>query len=216
MYDTREEANQKLSSTIVLFKKAPVFVREAGGNNGNKLTLLFKYLRSGGVDEASILDKGWEFRNLGPCVGYMNVDLGQGSYKEATYVTRCGIRASHNTQGLSQKNLKFSTLKGSKKLNLGPAVLSFNMVSNTGFFADMMEQKYPELKNVSSQFEKSSWLISKAFTRQFAVRRDDIGPFYLQYRGKDVGHSDDLFRWKIAPQYRYLEEQLEYENLKTA
>lgn len=218
MYDTKDEANQKLSQSIVLFKKTPVFIRESGGSSGNKgskLTLIFKYVRDGKLDEALILDKAWEFRNLGPYIGYMNVDLGNGSYKEASYVTRAGVRASHNTQGLSQKNLKFNPLRGSKRLALGPSVLSFGMTHMTPFFADMMEQKYPTLKDVSSQFDKNPWLISKAFDRQFAVRRDDIGPFYLQYRGKDVGHSSDLDRWKIAPQYEYLQEQIEYTGIRT-
>jgi hypothetical protein len=217
MYDTREEANQKLGSTVVLYKEAPVLIRESGGvsgSKGSKLTLHFKYIRNGSLDEAPILDKGWEFRNLGPRVGYLNVDLGNGSYKEATYITRMGVRASHNTQGLSQKNLKIPNLGGSKRLALGPTVLTFQGVVSTPFFADMLEQKYPTMKDISTQFDKSPWLISKAFNRQFAIRRADIGPFYLQYRGKDIGHSDDLERWKIAEQYRYLDETMEYANLK--
>lgn len=216
MYDTRDEANQKLSSTVVLYKNLPVFIREVGGSNGPKLTLHFKYIRTGNLEEAYILDKNWEFRNLGPRVGYLNVDMGNGSYKEASYVTRMGVRASHNTQGLSQKNLKFVPLKGSKRLNLGPSGLVFTSVVNTAFFADMLEQKYPDVKAISNEFVKNPWLISKAFDRQFAIRQDDVGPFYLQYRGKDIGHTDDFSRWKIAPQYNYLQEQMEYINLKVA
>lgn len=217
MYDTRDEANQKLSGTIVLFKNNPVLIRESGGSNGSngsKLTLLFKYLRDGKADEALIVDKGWEFRNLGPRIGYLNVDMGQGSYKEATYVTRMGVRASHNTQGLSQKNLKFNSLKGSKRLGLSPQPITFANVSTQPYFLDMLEQKYPTVKDISTQFSKTSWLVSKAFDRQFAIRRDDVGPFYLQYRGKDVAHSEDFEKWKVAPHYAYLQEQMEYSNLK--
>lgn len=219
MYDNRDEANQKLSNTIVLYKDNPVLIRESGGQSGakgSKLTLLFKYIRDGKTDEAPILDKGWEFRNLGPRVGYLNVDLGNGSYKESLYVTRMGVRASHNTQGLSHKNLKIPNLRGSKRLGLGPSPLNFNSVSMTPFFADMLEQKYPSVKDISTQFSKHSWLISRAFDRQFAIRRDDIGPFYLQYRGKDVAHSSDFEKWKVGDQYKYLQEQMEHINLKVA
>ena len=217
MFDTREEANQKLSSTVVLFKNAPVFIREANGSNGSKgskLTLLFKYLRSGKLDEAPILDKGWEFRNLGPRIGYLNYDQGNGGLREASYVTRMGVRTSHNTQGLSQKNLKFTPLKGSKKLGLAGTALSFNSVNGSECFTNMLEQSYPTLKDIASEFSKSPWLISRAFDRQFAIRRDDVGPYYIQYRGKDIGHTTDLERFKIAEQYKYLQEQMEFNNLK--
>ncbi len=216
MYDTREEANQKLANTVVMYKNSPVYVRETGGQNGSggsKLTLLFKHLRTGSLDEACILDRSWEFRDLGSRLGYMNVDLGNGGHKEASYVTRMGVRASHATQGLSQKNLNFKPLKGSNRLSLSPLNLTFPTIYCLPFFSDMLEMKYPDLKDISTQFSKNTSLISKAFSRQFAVRRDDVGPFYLQYRGKDVGYTDDFYRWKISPQYSFLSEQLEYNNL---
>lgn len=78
----------------------------------------------------------------------------------------------------------------------------------------MFKLLYPNLQDIGVLFTKNNNVTSKAFTREFAVRKSDVGPMYLQYKGRDIGHSDDLYRWKIADQFKHLRETLDHINLK--
>lgn len=213
MYDTHEEANQKLRHTVVLFNKSPVYIHEAGGSK-DKVTLTFNYIRNGTTDMKPINSRDFEFRSLGGLVGYSNIELGAGSYNETLYLTRMPVRQAHSTQGLSAKNISIPAMKGSAKFGVNPMRVEFSFIYPRTAFADMLEDKYPTLYSLEREFSKKSHLCSKAFHRQFAIRRDEVGPFYLQYRGKDIGHTDDFNKWKIAPQYDYLRETMDHLNLK--
>lgn len=214
MYDTAEEANQKLRHTIVLYNKVPCFVQQAVGEKG--LSLEFTTLRDGVILRKSINDKAFEFRNLGSKLGYTNVNLGSGSYNEALYLSRMPVRQSHSTQGISQKNLYIPPLRGSRKFSLQQHVLSFQQVYTTTPFHDTMEDVFPGLDKIEAEMAKKPWILSRAFNRQFCVRRDDVGPLYLQYRERDIGHSDHFYKWKLASQFAYLGETLDHLNIKVA
>lgn len=214
MYDTVEEANQKLRHTVVLYNKSSCFIQQATGSKG--LNLEFSTLRDGVILSKSINDKEFEFRNLGQKLGYANINLGNGSYNEALYLSRMPVRQSHSTQGISQKNLHIPSLRGSQKLSLSPYILSFQQVYTTTPFHDMMEDIFPGLDVIEKEMAKKNYVLSRAFDRQFCVRRDDVGPLYLQYRGRDIGHSDHFYRWKLASQFSYLNETLEHIHIKVA
>jgi hypothetical protein len=214
VYDTREEAQQKLGSTVVLLDDTPVYVTDAS-DGGENLALHYIRLRSGKAGETRIRDKGWEFRNLGPHIGYANYSI-TGGHCEALYLSRMGVRASHNTQGISNKNLRIPPTKGSPKLGISGGNISFNSFYSKPEFLDMLEQKYPSFKDVSKHF-KSPNLISKAFNRQFAVKRpENYGDFLLQYRGRDIGKSSDLEKFRLLPEYSYLQETLEFLDMKVS
>lgn len=213
MYDTKEEANQKLGQTVVLFHGQPCYIIEAVGK-GSKLSLRYNLMRPKEERSNLIQEDGWEFRNLGQRLGYVNVNLGEKSYKEALYTTRVAVRAAHNTQGLSSKNLRYGSLKGSSRLGLSGYSLGWNSLYQSGYFCDTLEDKYPTFLEVKDSFSTDNYLSSKAFHRSFAVRRHDVGPYYLEYKGKDIGYTDDFFRWKIADNYKYLEESLDHIEFK--
>lgn len=215
MFDTAEEANQKLRHSVVLLSKSPVFIQVAEGSK-KSVTLIFSELGKKDIMKRCIWESDWNFRDLGSRLGYTNIDLGNGSYKEACYLSRMPVRQCSSTQGISQRNLYIPPLKGSSRLSLGPQQLVWQNVWNTGPFKDMFNGVYPDLPDIKKEFEKSPWLISKAFNKDFAIRRADVGPFYLQYKGRDVAHSDDLHSWKVAKQFLYLRESLEYTNLKVS
>lgn len=216
MYETHEEANQKLKATVVLFKKDPVYILEAGGGKKH-VTLTFSYLEDQTKQEKKeINETGWNFRDLGSHLGYANFEGGIKRHNEALFLTRMPVRQCSSTQGISQKNLNVPNFRGSHKLGLSPQGLSWNHVYLSKPFLRMLRDDYPDLRTISSQFSKDAWLTSKAFSREFAVRKDDVGPFYLQYKGKDIGYSDDLYRFKISPQFDYLRETMDHINLKVA
>jgi hypothetical protein len=213
MYDTNEEANQKLKQTVVLLKKSPVWIMEATGGH-KKVELTHHNLRGGTVSKTPIFSPDWEFRDLGSRLGYANMIYG--NLLEATYVQRAPVRQAHNTQGLSAKNLIITPLKGSQRLGIPQVNLDFNTFYPTAPFCDMLEGKYLQIEQIMNEFQKNMYVISRAFNREFAVRRADVGPFYLQYKGKDIGHTDDFYKWKIAPQFKYLNETLDHIKLKVA
>lgn len=213
MYTTKEEAHQKLSGCVCLFNGMSVLIDTASGNKG-KVTLSYRVTRTGETRSNLITEDGWEFRNLGPRIGYANLDFGTGSYKEAAYLTRAAVRQAHSTQGLSSKNVKIPKLRGSSKLGLAPLGISWTQVYLTPSFADMVEQKYPCLEEVKNGFKKEPWLVSSAFSRQFAINKPDVGPFYIEYRGKNIGYSEDLDKWRIDSEFDYLRETLEHIQLR--
>ncbi len=213
MYDTQEEAIQKLSSCVVLFNDAPTLIQTAKGS-GTKLKIYHNLLRTGEDRADYIMDKGFDFRSLGTRLGYTNYE--SASYKEALYLTRAHVRKSHSTQGLSQHNVRVPTLRGSEILGLPKQNITWSHIYNRPYTLDTLERKYPTVKEVESRMAKDQIVTSLAFNKQFAVRRTKVGPFYLEYRGKDIGYTDDFFRWKIGQDFSYLDETFEMLQLKVA
>lgn len=215
MYDTKEEFNQKLSGCVVLYKDKPVHIIEASGGQ-KKIGLHFKDLRLNKIDMAPADEKDWDFRTLGSRLGYTNVDLGKDSYQESLYLTRVAVRQCSNTQGLSYRNVKIPQLRGSVRLGLLRGPLGWGSLMDKPFFLDTLERKYPSLSAVSYNMRKNSRLCSQAFDPKFAVSRPDVGPFYLDYRGKNIGYSEDFDKWKVSKDFRHLYETLEHIHLKIA
>lgn len=210
MYETREEANQKLVQTVALYNNRPVYIQDSQGSK-TKLKLLYQDLRSKQEGSALIWDQGWEFRNFGDRLGYTNAEnqTPSGTYKEAVYLSRVAVRKAHQTQGLSAQNLKIPKLRGCKRVGLPGVLLGWGSVYHREFFLNTLEKTYPTLPEVYSNFLSDNELVSKAFSRQLAIRRPHIGPFFLEYRGKDIGYTDDFGTWKISPDFSYLRESLE-------
>jgi hypothetical protein len=216
MYETKEEFNQKLAGCIVLLNNTPVHILEAAGGTKAKITLTCQNLRAKTTDVVSASDPGWDFRSLGSRLGYTNVDFGEGSYRQAMYVTRMAIRQASRTQGLSQHNVKYDGLKADPNRNLQWYKPSWGQLYSQEYFLDTLERKYPSINDLRKVFEKDKTVTSKAFDPKFAISKPLIGPFYLEYRGKDIGYSDDMFRWKIGDCYDYLRETLEHINIEVA
>lgn len=221
MYDTYQEAQQKLSRCIVLFHGETTYIREASEHSTGRVRLHHRFLRTN-KDAANYIDEeGWDFRSLGKRLGYTNVQLTLGydpprEYKEAVYLRRVAVRQAHNTQGLSEKNVRWNDLRGSYKLDLRPREFEWASMIDKPWFCDTLEEKYPTFDDVRDRFKSDKTLISLAFDKKFALRRHDIGPFYLEYRGQDIGYTDDFSRWKIAEEYQYLTESLDTINFKYA
>ena len=213
MYDTKEEAHQKLVACLCLFNGEPAYIENAHGNENN-VVLEFWNTRSKITDMQPIKHDGWEFRELGPRVGYMNINRGEKSHKEAVYTVRSAVRIAHNTQCLSYKNMKLKTLRGAPHLGLEPFQLEWQAVVKSDWAADMVEGKYPTLQGVRETFMKDPFQTSMAFTRELAVFRHEIGPYYIEYKGKQIGYSDDMEDWKVGDKYKYLIESLEHNSLK--
>lgn len=209
MYETREEAHQKLSDTIVIYQDKPHYIRETKGDT-LKYSLVHRYLKKGSkYEETDPSSKEWDFRNLGKRLGYFNYVSSDEAYQQALYVVRLSIRKCQSTQGLSTYNTKISSLKKSPRLNLVGRKVDLTEVKESQDFINMMEGVYPLISDIKKEFSENPYLSSKAFSRQFSVYKHDVGPFYLQYKGSSIGYTEDLFRWRIADDFKYLIESLE-------
>lgn len=212
MFDTSAEAQQKLSGCVALFNSQPTMIHEASGS-GSTVTLLHRLLGSSDILKTNIWDKGWDFKSVGTRLGYSNIDMS--GYKEALYLTRMHIRKSHSTQGVSKSNIRIPSLRGSERLGTPKTNIQWETLTSSKSFLDTLEQKYPTVKEAVERFKDTN-LVSIAFQQKLAIRKPHVGPYYLEYRGKDIGYTDDLYKWKVANDFRYLNETLEHYNLRIA
>ena len=202
MYDTHEEANQKLTACVVLFKGSPVYIEEAFSKIG-KVFLRYSSIRDGKGYVEDIRHEDWEFRNLGHRIGYANFE------KESLYCLRSAVRNAHNTQGLSYRNMKFCRFRDPES---APRP-DWYYIGRSETVADMLEGKYPTFQDTIKMFE-NPLKMSVAFDRDFSIYRHQIGPFYLEYKGKEIGYSEDTDSWKVDKKFLYLGETLEDKQLK--
>lgn len=216
MYETKDEFNQKLLQCVVLFNSNPVIIQEASGKTKEEIKLNYYNLKSKKGDVALASESGWDFKSLGSRLGYTNVDFGEDNYRQALYLRRMAVRQASSTQGLSQRNVKYDQLRADPVLNLGAYKLSWSQVTNGDFFINTLERKFPSLRDLRDFFRKTSGFTSRAFNERFAVSKANIGPFYLEYRGDNIGYSDDLDRFKIGDEYAYLVESLEHIGVRIA
>lgn len=210
MYTTREEAQQKLKDSVVLFDNKASLVIDAENKNGS--LKLFHYLLR---DKGKLLNNPigeFDLKTIGTRLGYMNYSDEHG-YNSAVYVTRSPVRRAHSTQGLCASNIIIPSVRrrdGRQK------DLDLQFIYTSGYFADMVESKYPSLVEVKREMEKDSDVVSKAFSRIFSVTNPKVGPFFLNYKNKKIAYSDDMFRWKLGKDFSYLEEELDYNNIRVA
>jgi hypothetical protein len=77
-------------------------------------------------------------------------------------------------------------------------------------FSDMLKGKYPSMKSATKLVLEDETVTSIAFARWFAFKKKKVGPFYLEYKGKEIGWSPDLKKINLSKTYTHLQETLEY------
>lgn len=218
MYDTREEFQQKLQSCVVLYKGKPSLIRDVfPGVSKKDIILQHKLLRDSKVLDTDARDKSWDFRTLGSRLGYVNVDYGEGSYRQALYTMRQAVRQSSATQGLSQRNVEYPSLKPQPKVGLpNDYKVSWGDLYPRDWFLDTLERRYPTYQNTIEKI-KSETVHSWAWHPRWCIYRPDVGPFYLLYKGSKVAYGDDPgYRWRLSPEFDHLRESLEDLRVKVA
>ena len=212
MYDTVDEAKQKLVNTVVIFDGTPTHIVDARQQDGEIIlyhTVLKK--KSQGYITNTISDERFDFRTIGSKLGYVNYE--NGGYNESVFVERTPVRKAFATQGLSKVNTNISNLSGNKRKGLPSIKCSWDYLHKVSGFISTVERVFPSLQEITEIFKEED-VVSRAFSPSFAVRRDEVGPFYLMYKGRDIGYTEDFERFKISNRFKYLEESLEEFNLK--
>lgn len=206
MYDTVEEATQKLVNSVVLYKDLPVMIIKAGGSK-NKVSLAYTPLPVIGadrsLDKALIEDPGWDFKDLGSRLGYVSVQSPQTGVYETVFTARIPTR--HSRQGLDERtvSIKFPNLdppewdyRWSTLVERGGLVTTLKGLYNTSKEAFDLITKNP--KTVRSQ----------PISRKLLLYYDRINPPNLVYRNEKIGYTEDGETFKLAIHKQYLKEEL--------
>ncbi len=210
MYDTGKDALQKLGNTIILLNETPIFVTSC--EDGPKETVLIKYWQLPiTVDKPEVLvckldEQYVDFRTLGARLGYMNTESPKGD-KQAIFVSRTPKRQT--VQGINGSNLVFQSFIDLTNQNKS-IVTQFKNLYKTQSFAEMLKGSYPSRKKAAEMLTTEKNITSVAFARWFAFVKKQVGPVYLEYKGKEVGWSSDLKKINLSKAYTHLQETLDY------
>lgn len=219
MYDTTEEARQKLGNSTVLYEGIPVQILDASGSKG-KIGLTFHRLPLNDANHEperftrSIEDKAWDFRSLSSKLGYVNRDKSQFSrFKEAVFVSRVPSRASR--QGLDGRVVSIKPFfQGASK---GSACDWAHLFYDEGLLRTVRNEFPKAHEAVKALFDNPKDVISIAISRKLMLAYDQVTPPVLVYRNEKIGYTEDGVTFKLARHKKHLTESLtDEEGLKIA
>lgn len=199
-YDTVDDANRRLSSTVVLFKGDPVWIHDVRGLNTDQVATIqdlpWKDQKS---KQTPLTSETFSVRNLPP-LGY--VDHKSHSF----YLVRKPAR--QGKQGYCRSNVEILP---------SPDVVAPNfegLISNTGLL-DMFRNEYSPFKTVYDMMMESiqnEGTMKKAFSRTLALAVDDMESIILEHRGTKVGVANNPRKYgptfRILDRYHFLKEEL--------
>lgn len=216
MFDTVEEANQKLAQTVIFYEDEPVYVSEAAGRRGAIKLNLMKIPHLSETLTVPLKDPKLNFRNLGGRIGYINVN--EQFYREAIYSWRTHVRSARQTQGLSRANMRFTMIRGFPDEGIPGRSPVWEDMYRKDYGKDSLKGVYPSIEDASkSLFRDENPRFSTAIHRLYAFKRPKIGPVYFEYKGKDIGWTDDFHTIRLHEDYSHLGEDIEsLGNLKVA
>ena len=205
-YESVNDANMRLSGTIVLYDGKPVYIREVGalaegeGKNGDIYRVYIKELPikpndRGAYERKFISSKKFD---LAPFpMGFMNTASGK-----AVYLSRAPRR--QQKQGLSEATLSqyvVGDLSGQGRL------VRFADLTSSQQFVDCINGKYPSVAEATKMVAEGA--DSVAFSRVFAIARDKSLPelIYLYHKKDKVGFIMDG-KLKLSAKGRCLRESL--------
>lgn len=211
MYDTIEEARQKLEQSIVLFDGLPVYIQGIGGGR-NKVSLVFSRLpftkSSGKMEDVPISNPSWDFKTMGQKLGYVNVlEDGRNS---VVFTSRMPSR--HSRQGLDQRTVVVKPLPDAvTRIEWG------NLFQHEGL-VNTIRGKYHTIDEAYNELTKHpNKNIAIAISRKLALKYDKVVPPTLIYRNEPIGYTEDGVRFKLAKHKAFMAEELvDMEGLKIA
>lgn len=205
MYDTAEEAKQKLAASVALYKGRPVYIHDASGSK-NTLNLVFSYLPlispSQPKETACIHSLDWDFKTIGSRLGYTPVEIG-GKYT-CVYTSRVPIRTSR--QGLDNKTVYVTTIPlpdtPSFTGNWGVLIQREGIVSTLTDKYLSTSEAYLRLTSEPQSFK------AIPVHRKLMLNFDRVSPPSLFYRFDKVAYTEDGKLFKLAPHKKFLREEL--------
>jgi hypothetical protein len=234
VFETVQDTTQKLHNTVILYGCKPVFVITGCVNpefislvteNNTSEYLGFTYIElpiknlskeaANSSKFAYLYDPLVDFRSLSSIVGYFNwFSSGKRESTKACFISRMPVRNS--IQGMCSKNTYISAGNLTKDLVIADERedrLNWSSLISEQSFCDMVSNKYPNIKAVGEHFRTNKYTVSVAFHKLFAVNTKGVGPFFLEYKGRDIGWSDTPDNFKLDSKFDFLREVVEHYNI---
>lgn len=205
MYDTPEEARQKLESSVVLFNGNPVFIVGTGGKKG---LVILKYRgipldNNTDVLQENINNPLWDFKSCGTKLGYTLVYNPHQRFWESVYVSRVPTRSSR--QGLDDKTVSIINADPMPTFNYTIQ----NLITKDSKFKDTIKGNFLETKEVYHRVvDQPTVYKSVPMNRKLILMYDRVSPPYLLYRNEKIGYTEDGVRFRLAKHKEFLKEEL--------
>ena len=209
MYDTVEEAVQKVHNSVVLYNNIPVYITTVTGNNKSGPILHYVplplNLNSPTVTshEASIKDPSWDFRTIATRLGYSRLFIPGLDVWDTVFLSRMPSR--HSRQGLDSKTVDIHLVSKGLKHKIGwQEILSENCLLPSAFRGEYVSLD----KACSDLLNNEETIKSIPINRRMCIIYDRINPPNILYRGDKIGYTEDGEAIKLAKHKKYLEEEL--------
>jgi len=203
-YDSVDDSNRRLRSSVVMYQNQPVLIERVAGLNTDQVANFYRLPlgKAPIVEQAPLNAQNFRIKDL-PSLGY--VDHKKYSY----YVSRVSSR--QNIQGISRHN----TIIQANPEGGAPNLDGLTLISS---FVDMLNNKYPQFRNVFEEVISSDDPIKRAFTKTFAISIDDMETVDLEHRGMKVARAVNPKKlgpvFKLPKKFHYLSEELEENGLR--
>jgi hypothetical protein len=195
IYDNLEDSRQKLIGTYCLYDGKAVMIKNVNDDDNAgpaKYKVSASTIFNGRMAHFELADPKFNFQNLN--IGYVARADGFAAiwyYRKPLRQYRQGLRSD-------QVGMKFSSRRF--------ADVGFNDYKSV---AAMLENKYPNFKEVSDRLRANEIIIG-AFHKNFAASFDDIHEdVIIEYKGVRVGHSTHPSKFQLVPNYEFLKEHLQ-------
>jgi hypothetical protein len=206
MYDTVEEALQKIGNTVILYQDVPVYVSTATGKKGKVKLHITKLPAVSGAEDYSIDDPGFDFKGIASRLGYTEVRNPVTDIFETVYLSRIPIRGQQGNivirQGLDDRTVKVDPVTdfGFKWNDL--------ILRDSGFVNSVQDIFKTTKKAFDLITNSDPEYTSVPFHKKLALYYDTISPPYLLYRNQKIGYTEDGLVFKLARHKQYLREEL--------
>lgn len=212
MYQTQEEARQKLGSSVVLYDGAPVYVLTTrdGDNRDNYLlgvaSLPLKKrpreLASSDLTYIPVKDAKWDFKGGGYRLGYSSFENPQTKEIETVFSSR--VPSRHPRQGLDSQTV-FVRLYGDAQFPV-----SFdNLVYSEGLVSTIQGKFLGTDKAFEHLTKEPEKYHSVPISRKLLLSYDKVTPPTLVYRQEKIGYTEDGKTFKLAAHKAFLKEELQ-------
>ena len=207
MYDTAEEAQQKLANSTVLFNGIPVHILRSTGEKGNVSLEYTPLPYDRNVSNPKIWEKinhdGWDFRGLASKLGYVTLDK-HGGPVEAVFCSRMPTRSSR--QGIDDRTCLVSSLRQAEDRGR----IQWSNVMYTPHLRTTINDTFPSIQEaLKTLFDHPKEVFSVAIKRKLMLTYDMVNPPNLVYRNEKIGYTEDGERVKLAKHKLFLKEELE-------
>lgn len=206
MYDTAEEAKQKLVDSVVLYDGRPVYVSAAGGKKGS-VNLHFKPLPLNPREDIhsdntirTISETGWDFRSLGTRLGFTEVANPYCKKLDSVYLSRVPIR--HSRQGLDNKTTQLLCYDRDYEFSWN------NIIYDSDGLAKTVANSFRSPKEAFNLLSNTTAYKSIPIHRKLALIYDHVSPPCLLYRMDKIGYTEDGLTFRLAKHKEYLREEL--------